>query len=115
MVEDSYWTLSAELLIGIIDSFERNDSLNMSSDFLTKTIPHIKWVIRITQRDAEKLVDWVIENSDEDNKIINWLMSLLIPNENNVSDIRIVRELLKSFPKRLNETNFWHQKFNPGY
>ena len=42
MVEDSYWTLSADLLIDIVDSF-RSDSLGLSSNFLENSLPQIHY------------------------------------------------------------------------
>ena len=110
MVEDSYWTLSADLLIEIIESYDRDDSLDLSSNFLENTISQIKWIVRIIQRDAEKLVNWVIDNPSEDNSIINWLMSLLIPDESRVSESKIVKELLKVIPKRIEESEIFASK-----
>ena len=63
MVEDSYWTPSADLLVEITDSYERDDSLiyrlileNTISNQMDNNYSKRCW----------KINDWVTDNSDEE-------------------------------------------------
>jgi len=96
MIEDSYWSLSAKLIINIIRSFERGTNSDLSSKFIEEINPRMKWIIRVMEREPEEIVNSVIECSELDESIINWLMRLLIPSDD--SEILIVKQLLEVVP-----------------